>query len=87
MPQASAWFGAALNADGDLNAQHDRIGKACGMRFKDDFLCYVQQRAAINPVHVIAANVTETEVYDEWLRLVAANPKLNRAFAAPPLGA
>lgn len=57
------------------------------MRFKDDFLCYVQQRAAINPVHVIAANVTETEVYDEWLRLVAANPKLNRAFAAPPSGA
>lgn len=81
-PEATAWLNAAVHADGDLNAQYARLAQACGMQFQGDFLGFVQRQAAIDPAHIISADVSVTEMYDEWQRLVAARPELAQAMAA-----
>lgn len=85
-PEATSWLDAAVHADGDLNAQYARIGQACGMSFQGDFLGFVQEQSAIDPIHIVQADVSVTEMYDEWQRLVADRPELAQAMSAPGPG-
>ncbi|MCQ0971975.1 hypothetical protein MLD63_16250 [Paracoccus sp. TK19116] len=80
-PEATAWLNAAVHADGDLNAQYARLANACGLEFQGDFLNFVQRQAAIDPAHVVLADVSVTEVYEEWKRLVAERPELDQPIA------
>lgn len=81
-PEATAWLDAAAHADGDLNAQYAHIGQVCGMQLQGDFLGFIQREAVIDPNHIISADVSVTEMYNEWQRLIAARPELGQAIAA-----
>lgn len=75
-PEAEAWLDAATQSGGDLNAQYGRIGDVCGLSFQGDYLAFLQRDQALDPVHLVTADVTVTEMYEEWQRQVAANPAL-----------
>ncbi|WP_248632986.1 hypothetical protein [Cereibacter changlensis] len=81
-PEAEAWLDAATQSGGDLNAQYARIGEVCGLSFQGDFLAFVQRDEALDPVHLVTADVSVTEMYDEWRRLVAADPGLAEVLPA-----
>lgn len=75
-PEAEAWLNTAVQVGGDLNAQYARIGEVCGLTFQGDFLAFVQRDEAVDPEHLVTADVSVTEMYEEWQRLVAADPAL-----------
>jgi hypothetical protein len=79
-PEAEAWLDAATQSGGDLNAQYGRIGEICGLSFQGDFLAFLQRDQALDPAHLVTADVTTTEMYEEWQRQVAANPALAEAL-------
>ena len=79
-PEADAWLDAATQSGGDLNAQYGRIGDVCGLGFQGDFLAFLQRDQALDPVHLVTADVSVTEMYEEWQRQVAANPALADAL-------
>lgn len=79
-PEADAWLDAATQSGGDLNAQYARIGEVCGLTFQGDFLAFVQRDEALDPEHLVSADVSVTEMYDEWQRLVASDPGLAAAL-------
>lgn len=79
-PEADAWLDAATQSGGDLNAQYGKIGAVCGLNFQGDFLAFLQRDQALDPAHLVSADVSVTEMYDEWQRLVAADPTLAAAM-------
>lgn len=79
-PEADAWLDAATQSGGDLNAQYGRIGGACGLSFQGDFLTFLQRDQAMDPEHLVTADVSVTEMYEEWQRQVAAEPSLAEAL-------
>lgn len=81
-PEAEAWLTEAVHVKGDLNAQYARIGEICGLTFQGDFLAFVQRDQSIDPIHLVNADVSATEMYEEWNRLVAGRPELATALAA-----
>lgn len=83
-PEAEAWLEAATQSGGDLNAQYGRIGEICGLSFQGDFLAFLQRDQALDPEHLVTADVSVTEMYEEWQRQIAANPSL--ADALPHAG-
>lgn len=83
-PDADAWLDAATQSGGDLNAQYGRIGEVCGLSFQGDFLAFFQRDQAMDPAHLVTADVTVTEMFEEWQRQVAADPAL--ASALPQVG-
>lgn len=81
-PEADAWLDAATQSSGDLNAEYARIGQVCGLSFQGDFLAFVQRDEALDPAHLVTADVSVTEMYEEWQRLVAADPALAETLPA-----
>lgn len=79
-PEAKAWLDAVTQSGGDLNAQYGKIGDICGLSFQGDYLTFLQRDQALDPVHLVTADVTETEMYEEWQRQTAANPSLADAI-------
>lgn len=79
-PEADAWLDAATQSGGDLNAQYGKIGEACGLNFQGDFLSFLQRDEAMDPEHLVTADVSVTEMYEEWQRQVAADPSLADAL-------
>lgn len=79
-PEADAWLDAATQSGGDLNAQYGKIGDACGLSFQGDFLSFLQRDEAMDPEHLVTADVSVTEMYEEWERQVAADPSLADAL-------
>ena len=75
-PEAQAWFRNELAGGGDLNAGYGKLAGFCGLHFQNDFLGFVAADAAKDPARTVNADVTETEMWDEWKRLVAARPAL-----------
>lgn len=75
-PEAKAWFRNELAGGGDLNASYGKLAGFCGLHFQNDFLGFVGPDAAKDPARTVNADVTETEMWDEWKRLVAARPGL-----------
>jgi hypothetical protein len=78
--EAEAWLDAATQSGGDLNAQYGKIGDICGLSFQGDFLAFLQRDQAMDPTHLVTADVTVTEMYEEWQRLTAADPALAAAL-------
>ncbi|WP_235842699.1 hypothetical protein [Cereibacter sphaeroides] len=81
-PEADAWLDAATQSGGDLNAQYAQIGDVCGLSFQGNFLAFVQRDEALDPAHLVTADVSVTEMYEEWQRLVAADPALAETLPA-----
>lgn len=79
-PEAEAWLDAATQSGGDLNAQYGRIGEVCGLSFQGDFLAFLQRDQALDPQHLVTADVSVTEMYEEWQRQLAADPSLADAL-------
>jgi hypothetical protein len=79
-PEAEAWLDAATQSGGDLNAQYGRIGEICGLSFQGDFLAFLQRDQALDPAHLVTADVSVTEMYEEWQRQLAADPSLADAL-------
>jgi hypothetical protein len=79
-PEAQAWPDTVTRSDGDLNAQYAKIGAVCGLSFQGDFLAFLQRDQALDPAHLVTADVSVTEMYDEWQHLVAAEPALAGAL-------
>lgn len=79
-PEADAWLDAVTQSWGDLNAQYGKIGEVCGLSFQGDFLAFLQRDQAMDPIHLVTADVTVTEMFEEWQRQLAANPTLADAL-------
>lgn len=75
-PEAQAWFRDELAGGGDLNAGYGKLAGFCGLHFQNDFLGFVGTDALQDPARTVNADVTETEMWEEWNRLVAARPAL-----------
>ncbi|HEV7270401.1 hypothetical protein [Pseudoxanthomonas sp.] len=75
-PEAQAWFRDELAGGGDLNAEYGKLAGFCGLHFQNDFLGFVGTDAVKDPARTVNADVTETEMWEEWKRLVAARPEL-----------
>ena len=81
-PEAEAWMSAAVGTSGDLNGDYSRIAEACGLSFQGDFLDYMSNDSEVNPGRSVIADVSVTEMFAEWQRLVAARPELADQLAA-----
>jgi hypothetical protein len=75
-PEAANWLNAVTHSGGDLNGQYAKIGAVCGLTFQGNFLSFVERGQTTDPEHLVTADVSETEMYEEWRRLVAADPSL-----------
>lgn len=75
-PEATAWFQNVLGGGGDLNAGYGKLASFCGLHFQNDFLGFVGADALREPARTVNADVTETEMWEEWKRLVAQQPAL-----------
>lgn len=80
-PEAEKWFREALSGGGDINANYAAMSDVCGLHFQGDYLDFAQADEATHPERSVAADVTSTEMQEEWQRLVAADPTL--ASVAP----
>jgi len=80
-PQASEWFGRTLAGGGDLNAEYARLATVCGLHFQNEFLDFLVDDVRNAPSTTINADVSETEMMEEWQRRVAADPALARRLA------
>lgn len=75
-PEAEAWFNAAMDTGGSLNDQYSKLAGFCGLHFQNDFIDFLILDEAKSPSHTLGADVSVTEMYEEWQRLVARRPEL-----------
>lgn len=80
-PQASEWFGRNLAGGGDLNAEYAKLATVCGLHFQNEFLDFLVDDVRRAPSTTINADVSETEMMQEWERRAAADPLLARRLA------
>ncbi|WP_101926471.1 MULTISPECIES: hypothetical protein [Luteimonas] len=80
-PEAKAWFDAAIGAGGGLNADYEKIAGFCGLHFQNEFIEFLVRDHALHPGRTVDADVSETDMYEEWRRLVARQPELAQALA------
>lgn len=82
-PDAKAWFNAAIGAGGGLNEDYAKIAGFCGLHFQNEFIDFLVRDHALHPERTVDADVSETDMYEEWQRLVAQQPELAQALPTP----
>lgn len=75
---ATERFKNNLAGDDDLNANYQRLADACGTRFQLDYFGLLEADGQRHPQRHLTADVSELDMYNEYLRLT----KADHAFAS-----
>lgn len=81
-PEGDAWFSETLAGGGDLSANYQMLGDACGLQFQLNYFQLLRQDMAAHPERHINADVTTADMMHEYQRLEASDPDFAQAVQA-----
>jgi hypothetical protein len=81
-PEGDAWFSETLAGGGDLSANYEMMGDACGLQFQLNYFQLLRQDMAAHPERHINADVSTADMMHEYQRLQASDPNFAQAVKA-----
>lgn len=81
-PKGDAWFSQTLAGGGDLSANYEMLGDACGLQFQMNYFQFLREDMAARPDRHVNADVSTADMMQEYQRLEASDPGFAQAVHA-----
>lgn len=86
-PAGDKWFSDTLAGGGDLSANYEAFGSACGLQFQGPYFQLLAADMKARPERHVEADVTTADMMREYQRLMASDPDFAQTVGESELAA